>query len=569
MKKELFQLKNILILPFVLLISLAIFISNYFTWKYSEQVTLKVGDTLTKQATYLAVQKLDYYLNHASTANNAIKNVINYGVLNNSNTAVNYIQKVVTNNDNIDTLSFAYPNGTYIGITRTPDGELIKKIASHTTNHALYSYKASNNKLMSKKSSFDVLKQEWYSKAKKSAGPVWSSVFAMFGSDKLGISYSEALYHNKQFIGVVGSNIIFHDLNQQLAKISLSKNSLLFIIDEKNQIIAQNNGETGHNDRSLIKVIESNNDLLKQSLGYIKNNSYNNKKFYGTARLTVNDQSANYLIRYIPYSHGDGMNWHIGVVIPKNDLLGDPFQVTKQTYLIWLASFIITTMLGLIVSYLINSTLKKIRNVIKQFDPDSVHTETDHVINDIDDLSSAFSSLSQKINDSYQESRTDALTGLDNKRSFDSSLEEYWTQFQEGQLHDIILMTFDIDCFKQFNDTYGHPAGDSCLQDFSQVLQEATSHLGFIYRVGGEEFAIILLNDTVEFAMEIANVIIKNLVAKKIPHKNSTVADYVTTSIGIASAKSHKPQSKYELIVQADTALYRAKSTGRNRYAIY
>ncbi len=159
----------------------------------------------------------------------------------------------------------------------------------------------------------------------------------------------------------------------------------------------------------------------------------------------------------------------------------------------------------------------------------------------------------------------DGLTQIPNRRRFDEHLEQQWKQMMRER-SPLCLILFDIDHFKQFNDTYGHLAGDDCLKQVAQVLNGCVHRPSdLIARYGGEEFAAILPQTTIEGAMEIARRVQTELANLKILHEKSSVNDYLTLSIGIANSIPTPEQSFSKLLDEADQYLYLAKQQGRNR----
>ena len=128
------------------------------------------------------------------------------------------------------------------------------------------------------------------------------------------------------------------------------------------------------------------------------------------------------------------------------------------------------------------------------------------------------------------------------------------------------LLYIDLDCFKQYNDTYGHEAGDQCLIRIAKLLHNhALRSSDMAARFGGEEFALILPETGKQDAERIAASIINDLAHLHIPHSGSTVTDHVTVSIGIASMSPDEPDNDSVLREAADQMLYQAKHAGRNR----
>jgi diguanylate cyclase (GGDEF)-like protein/PAS domain S-box-containing protein len=158
---------------------------------------------------------------------------------------------------------------------------------------------------------------------------------------------------------------------------------------------------------------------------------------------------------------------------------------------------------------------------------------------------------------------TDGLTGLTNRRTFDGFLRREYEVCEE-----ISVLLFDIDNFKGYNDSYGHQAGDRCLQAVAKVIGDATSNTsGLSARYGGEEFAVVLPNVSEDDALKVAEAI--RLTVRALGLANSAATrGYVTVSAGITSRTRSTP-SEAALVGEADVALYEAKRLGRNRTIVY
>ena len=155
---------------------------------------------------------------------------------------------------------------------------------------------------------------------------------------------------------------------------------------------------------------------------------------------------------------------------------------------------------------------------------------------------------------------TDGLTGLKNHRAFQESLHSA-AQMAERLQQPLSLVMFDIDHFKQFNDTFGHPAGDELLRQVAQVLRESARAYDVAARYGGEEFALLLPNTTLEQAVQVAERLRQQIRAIENPHAP------VSASFGVATYRRGTPPAT--LVYEADAALYRAKRNGRDQVCVY
>ena len=178
----------------------------------------------------------------------------------------------------------------------------------------------------------------------------------------------------------------------------------------------------------------------------------------------------------------------------------------------------------------------------------------------------------------------DALTETMNRRAFDEALPREWKRsLRTNQA--ISLLMVDVDHFKLYNDTYGHPAGDACLRSVALALKSASQRPGdLVARYGGEEFALLLPNTSRDGAEHLAHRVLESVAALKVPHAASPTSDHLTVSIGISYLDQHSPSwaalpedsreaqdiaSRFpDFFRSADKALYAAKAAGRNQVSL-
>jgi diguanylate cyclase (GGDEF)-like protein len=158
----------------------------------------------------------------------------------------------------------------------------------------------------------------------------------------------------------------------------------------------------------------------------------------------------------------------------------------------------------------------------------------------------------------------DGLTGIQNRRMFDQHMHRVWQQALREQ-QQVAVLLIDIDCFKDYNDRYGHQAGDECLRAVAVSLSHSARRpLDFVARYGGEEFAIVLYQATREYVSEVVTRIQRSIAELNIPHEASRVASRLTVSIGAAYVLPAANRTLEGLVQLADEALYGAKEQGRN-----
>jgi diguanylate cyclase (GGDEF)-like protein len=174
-------------------------------------------------------------------------------------------------------------------------------------------------------------------------------------------------------------------------------------------------------------------------------------------------------------------------------------------------------------------------------------------------LATATARIQAERNRAQLEARTDALTGVFNRRKFNEYLQEELSRYRRKQTEFCVMM-IDLDYFKLINDEFGHDVGDQVLKAVSQVIQGGLRSYDHLGRVGGEEFAVILPNTGSDEAMAVAD----RLLDKVMDYRNPDYPELsVTVSIGVTQVKPDDDLDK--LMKRADQALYQSKENGRNR----
>jgi len=368
------------------------------------------------------------------------------------------------------------------------------------------------------------------------------------------------ILHNGTPIGVICTGLEFSHITGEIFSQYDSNNMRGLIIDKSGTIymdssLMENNEflynefttslHEEFNDKVMINTIE---DHLQKTDGYWTQ--------IGQPSVTHLSAGQHRFMTIAPIRYTE---WSIVILSGATTLFDTTYFVPIMiTVLVLLIAFAVITS---ITSYhVLFKPLKKLDDSLMQLNE---HSAGDVFGAERDD---ELGHLSNTIQDLFNKANVDPLTGLYNRRFMDSSMERIMGLLSRSDGVLSVLM-IDIDFFKRFNDTYGHEAGDKCLQAVAHALSYSVSRVNdIVVRYGGEEFAIILPNTDNNGAKVFAEKLLNNVRDLQIPHEKNEASDCVTISIGVTTGKVEYKHDLKMYLKRADEALYTSKETGRNKF---
>ncbi|HWI50300.1 MAG TPA: sensor domain-containing diguanylate cyclase [Rummeliibacillus sp.] len=358
--------------------------------------------------------------------------------------------------------------------------------------------------------------------------------------------YISAPIFNKKgkYLGLVGGTIYLEEeniLNELLGKHFYDDGSYVYVVDRNGRIIY-------HQDRSRINDVVAENPIVQKIMNHEKS---------GAQRVT-NSKGKDMLTGY---STVDKSGWGVVSQRPTEIALQPAENMVKEMLYVALPLLIITLAIIIWAAIRIARPLQRLAELTEssmkkdeEKNLAAVPAWYYEVIQLKNALIHSLSFLHQQVNFFMDQSTTDPLTGLTNRRTLTAKMDELIvakTPFS------IILM--DIDHFKMVNDTYGHGVGDEVLQYLAYKMKTVTRATDLCCRYGGEEFIVLLPNTTIQDAFEIADILRKDL-----ENTPSPTGKAVTISAGVGEYP-YTENTAAKLIEQADQCLYQAKEQGRNR----
>jgi diguanylate cyclase (GGDEF)-like protein len=259
-----------------------------------------------------------------------------------------------------------------------------------------------------------------------------------------------------------------------------------------------------------------------------------------------------------------GLDWIVVTEVPASEVYGELTQLRNSALLIAAATLALAGGLGYVLGLLIVRPLDRLTKAAAKVAGGSLEIELPKARGEIGYLTEVFRNMVVRLRESRRElerlSVTDALTGLSDRRRMTEVLRNEVLRSQRLK-HAFAVLMADVDHFKRYNDTHGHPAGDELLKQLAAILREETRDVDLVARYGGEEFLVLLPETKTKGAADLAARIRRRLLTLPAP------AGLVTVSIGVAEFPLHGDTGE-KLIAVADAALYEAKRGGRDRVIV-
>ena len=625
-------LQWILIVPFVLQIFLAVGLTGWLSWHSGQIAVGDVANQLQNKITERIQDRTQAFLKIPNEINqiNAGKIKADQLDINNGEQLIRHFVTLQNVFAGIKHISLGKEDGSYVAVRRsqtlnpnsqdprTPDPfEILISTTNQPGKISTYWANQQGDRTNLKKASanYDPRTRPWYRKAVQAGKPGWSDIYNYFNVSNLGISHTYPVNYpldpqnpslsGQVFAGVLATDFDLSDIGKFLQGLTIGKTGQAFIMERNYHLVASSFMEDlfilNKEETLRIDATHSKHPLICQAATHIQQKFANLKQIDRPQQFRFSTPAGEQFLQVIPLVQEEGLDWLLVVVIPKADFMA---QIEGNAYFtLWfcLGVLIISSLMGFLIYRQLSSWILKFSRAAQaiasgQFTTANPHPEHPR-IRELAILARAFEQMRQQLQDSFialeqtnhdlesrVEQRThelqaanhtlhqlatiDALTEAANRRHFNAYLEQEWLRAMREQ-RPLCLILCDVDCFKLYNDTYGHQAGDVCLQQVVWAIRQVVQRpADLVARYGGEEFAIILPNTELEGAKHVAVDLLKSVFDLQIPHRRSAVVPFVTVSLGICSIIPTLELSQESLIRMADKALYDAKAAGRNTYGV-
>jgi diguanylate cyclase (GGDEF)-like protein len=400
------------------------------------------------------------------------------------------------------------------------------------------------------------------------------------------------VYKEKKLLGVATGDVALTQIARYLQSLPVGKSGVSFVAEPSGELIASSlNAPVFRVDGDKVtrtSLSDHRDPRIRQAGEWLKATRGE------TNRAFIEIENERYLIELRHYQDNNGLHLLIGVLLPEHDFSSSLLANVKLTAWLTLIIAIIGAAFGIALTNRlirpiaqINQQASRLAN--REWSAES-KVDTSTPIRELNTLGTNFNAMAKQLQEAFinLEARVaartreleaannelakiatqDGLTHIANRRRFDEFLQQEWLRCTR-QNQPISILMLDVDHFKGYNDTYGHPAGDQVLIQIAALCEAQTGRsTDLTARYGGEEFVIVLSHTDAAGALQVAQSINKFVQSLAIPHASSATADVVTISIGVATAQPSGISNPATLIASADSALYAAKNNGRNRVEV-
>ncbi|MEB3288616.1 MAG: diguanylate cyclase [Leptolyngbya sp.] len=599
------------VLPFAIQVALAVGAVAYLSYRNGQSAVYVMAEQLQNELATRIVQELN-----GTVANPHIINQINADSL--SQGSIDLISgqgeslfwqqaKIFPSTNFIYCATEA--DGAFLGVGRSKGGTgriLQIQEANPGTERKLYYYDITPEGRRGSLDSvgdrpYDPRQRPWYIATKAQGKPNWSEIYLDFETGLPTITANAPVFNpaTGQLLGVCATDIILsEELSAFLRSLTITPGGLAFIMDSEGALVATSTPDpilaSSGEENLLLQAQDSENRVIRQVAQALHAQiAPGQTSLLGVAlpeRFTAQIDHQPHLVRVSHFTDHLGLDWILVVVIPERDFMASIDDQNQLMVLIYLLALTLTGVSGMLVVRWVVRPIEDLNhsaqaitqgqwNQVRPIDrTDAIGQLSRSFATMAGQLRDSLTTLEQRVEERNLEltqlnqelqrlAHSDGLTQTANRRYFDAYLNQEWRRLGREQ-QPISLILCDADYFKPYNDTYGHQAGDDCLQQLAKVLQQAAQRpADLVARYGGEEFAIILPYTDTQGSVAVAKHIQRALVTLAIPHQ-AIPQQRVTLSMGIATVVPDSQQFPSALIAAADHALYQVKMSGRDAYHV-
>ncbi|AFY74018.1 signal transduction histidine kinase [Synechococcus sp. PCC 7502] len=407
------SLQNMLALPFVIQVAVAIAVTGWLSLSYGQAAVNKAAKQLRLDASDRISRSLDDYLKVPHQVNQLNLGAINAGSLRLDNfEQVGQVFFQQMQIFNISYNNFGTLNGDYIGVERLDNGTLILHEVSKNTGGKYNTYtidpQGRRLHLISSESDTSIFLESWFSDAIAAKHPIWSKIYAWNDKpDVLSISASYPIYDpNANLIGVIGTDYVLTQFSEYLKGLKISESGSAFIVERSGLLVASSRGiplRLVNGKAQRIPAAESSDPLI-QTVGrkYLSSSALKDIQQLQELQITINEQR--HFMQIKPWQDQYGLDWLIVVVAPESDFISSIGAYTSDTFLLCLGALVLSIGFGVVTAYWLTIPIRKLNDVTRAIAEGNLdQTVKLSGIDELDTLAESFNTMADRLRSSFTE----------------------------------------------------------------------------------------------------------------------------------------------------------------------
>ena len=411
------SLRVVFVVPFLLQIFASVGLTGWLSFRNGSNAVNDLATQLRVELSNRILQELNTYLETPHIVNQINVDTLKMGLINLNNTSLmeRYLWNQLKQFKTTSYIGIGLQNGYYIGANRNDDGTIEFDIVDQRTAGKFEKWLTNNqgdrSQLLSVRENYDPRVRPWYKAGVKAGKPVWSEIYAYFGSRVLVISANQPIYNQKkQLLGVASTDLTLERISQFLNGLKIGKTGQTFVMEKNGYLVATSTLEETfivhqkQNDTERIQAVNSSNPLTQATARYLLEYFVNLDQIQQPSQLTFNLNGKQQYLQVTPLSDGRGINWLIVVVVPESDFMAEINANTQTTILLCLVALLFATLFGIYTSRWISTPILRLSQASQAIAGGELDQQIPvEPIQELSILANSFNTMTQQLKTSFNE----------------------------------------------------------------------------------------------------------------------------------------------------------------------
>ena len=411
------SLRVVFVVPFLLQIFASVGLTGWLSFRNGSNAVNDLATQLRVELSNRILQELNTYLETPHIVNQINVDTLKMGLINLNNTSLmeRYLWNQLKQFKTTSYIGIGLQNGYYIGANRNDDGTIEFDIVDQRTAGKFEKWLTNNqgdrSQLLSVRENYDPRVRPWYKAGVKAGKPVWSEIYAYFGSRVLVISANQPIYNQKkQLLGVASTDLTLERISQFLNGLKIGKTGQTFVMEKNGYLVATSTLEETfivhqkQNDTERIQAVNSSNPLTQATARYLLEYFVNLDQIQQPSQLTFNLNGKQQYLQVTPLSDGRGINWLIVVVVPESDFMAEINANTQTTILLCLVALLFATLFGIYTSRWISTPILRLSQASQAIASGELDQQIPvEPIQELSILANSFNTMTQQLKTSFNE----------------------------------------------------------------------------------------------------------------------------------------------------------------------